>query len=75
MAIKGDHNEKISMALILGGAFSWSNAMTQTNEPKHKHEQHEEQKDEGYEMLSKGESVRTEKLNTLYFTEAHRAAQ
>ena len=75
MAIKGDHNEKISMALILGGAFSWSNAMTRTNEQKHKHEQHEEQKDEGYEMLSKGESERTEKLNTLYFTEAHRAAE
>ena len=26
-------------------------------------------------MLSKGESERTEELNTLYFTETHRAEQ
>ena len=37
--------KKISMALILWGAFSWSNAMAQTNEPEHKHEQHEDVKE------------------------------
>ena len=45
IAINGTMMKKISMPLILWGAFSWSNAMAQTNEPEHKHEQHEDVKE------------------------------
>ena len=34
--------KKIIMTLIVLGAFSWSNAVAQTKEQEHKHEQHEE---------------------------------
>ena len=37
--------KQIMMALILWGAFSWSEAMAQTQEQGHKHEQHDEVKE------------------------------
>jgi hypothetical protein len=37
--------KQMTMALILWGAFSWSDAMAQTQEQGHKHEQHQEEKD------------------------------
>jgi len=37
--------KQMTMALILWGAFSWSDAMAQTQEQGHKHEQHEEVKE------------------------------
>lgn len=36
---------RVIVALILWGAFSWSNAMAQTQEQEHKHEQHQEEKE------------------------------
>jgi cytoskeletal protein RodZ len=36
---------RLIVALILWGAFSWSNTMAQTQEQGHKHEQHQEEKE------------------------------
>src|SRR6266542_1430455 len=60
--------KQMTMALILWGAFSWSHAMAQTQELGHKHEQHQEGKEAGYEMLCKGGAERTEKLNAVNFS-------
>jgi len=37
--------KQITTALILWGAFSWSDVMAQTEEQGHKHEQHQEEKE------------------------------
>jgi hypothetical protein len=37
--------KQMTIALILWGAFSWSDAMAQTQEQGHKHEQHQEEKE------------------------------
>jgi len=34
--------KQIALALVLWGAFNWSDAMAQTQEPGHKHEQQQE---------------------------------
>jgi hypothetical protein len=37
--------KKLTVALILSATFVWSGALAQTQEPEHKHQQHQEEKD------------------------------
>ena len=66
---KGDVMKQITMTLILLGAFSWSNAMAQTQEQGHQHEQHQRVKetpaDKGLSMKDEMKQKMKEKMKDM----------